>query len=69
VTILDGIGGSVVPLGVGMIASKTDVWVMQPIILTLFVIIWVSWCFTPLPHQPGSVCDTSRSDLEVSEAT
>ncbi|TIC90429.1 Bypass of stop codon protein 6 [Colletotrichum higginsianum] len=40
---LGGAGGTVFPFAVGAIAGKTGVWVLQPIVLALFVVQGVNW--------------------------
>lgn len=42
-----GVGGAGVPFAVGAIAQKKGVWVLQPIILSLVVVLMVIWLSLP----------------------
>ncbi|KAF4463318.1 major facilitator superfamily transporter [Fusarium albosuccineum] len=44
---LGGAGGTVFPFSIGAIAGKSGVWVLQPIVLGLFVIQTISWLLFP----------------------
>lgn len=46
-TAIAGVGGAGIPFAVGALAQARGVWVLQPIILSLLVVIAVLWLSLP----------------------
>ena len=50
---MGGTGGTVFPFAVGAIAQERGVWVLQPFVLALFVVLAVTWFFYPRVPKRG----------------
>ena len=44
---MGGTGGTIFPFAIGAIAEGSGVWVLQPFVLALFVVLAVTWFFYP----------------------
>lgn len=44
---MGGTGGTVFPFAIGAIAEGSGVWVLQPFVLGLFIVLSVTWFFYP----------------------
>lgn len=44
---MGGTGGTVFPFAIGAIAEKSGVWVLQPVVLGLFVVLAITWFLYP----------------------
>lgn len=46
-TAVAGVGGAAIPFAVGAIAQRKGVWVLQPIVLALVMVLIVLWLCLP----------------------
>lgn len=63
---LGGTGGTIFPFVIGAIANGSGVWVMQPFILALFVVLAITWLLYPRIEGGASVRAKIKKALRIS---